>query len=263
MPYDTQLVAPNLLALADETAAALGPEWAVTGLLGTAIVTHSLGLRCSLQNRDDLLSVSAFVSTDSDPGQPAKPITATTPMKSTDGVKLAELIHGQVLPHFGRHDAIAALRLLSLPLRDAQLPVVAQGTADRSKLALHANGSTTPALDVRMSAPRVGAVSVNVRLNQLTADRAIRCQRAALLPAPRSASDRALFAPDVLAVMDAIPELGAAPPLAGFTTLYRSEGGATITHDENAVNADARFSIRLSGATPATAYAVLRAYTAK
>jgi hypothetical protein len=263
MPYDTQLVAPDLLALADETAAALGPEWTVTGLLGTAIVAHPLGLRCSLHIRDGLLSISAFVSTGRYPDQPAKEFTATTPMKSTDGVKVAELIHGQVLPHFGRHDAIAALRLLSLPLRDAQLPVMAQGTLNHSELALHANGNTTPVLDVRMSSPRFGAVSVNVHLNQLTADRVIRCGRAALLPAPLAASDRARFAPDVLAVMDAIPELGAAAPLAGFTTLYRSEAGATITHDENAVNADAPFSIRLPGTSPATAYAVLRAYAAE
>ncbi|MGW6021302.1 hypothetical protein [Streptomyces sp. NPDC055099] len=263
MPYDTQLIAPDLLALAEETTTALGPEWTVTGLLGTAILTHPLGLRCSLQTRNGLLSVSAFVA-GGDPSRSAKPFTETIAVKTATGGTVAELIHGRVLPRFGRRDAIAALRLLSLPLRDARLPAMAQGTPERSELVLHADGSTTPVLTVRMRSPRLGAVSVFVRLTQLTADRVIRCERASRLPAPRSAEDRSRFAPDVLAVMDAIPELGgAALPLAGFTTLYRSESGAVITHDENAINAGARFSVEVGGSSPAKAYAVLRAYAAE
>ncbi|MEU4999316.1 hypothetical protein [Streptomyces sp. NPDC021622] len=262
MPYDTQLVAPDLLALAEQTATTLGPEWAVTGLLGTAIVTHPFGLRCSLQTRDGLLSVSAFVSQDSEPRQPAKPFTATTPLQSANGVKVAELIHSQVLPYFGRRDARAALRLLSLPLRDAQLPAVAQGTAARSELVLEGGDSANPTLSIHIRSPRPGAVSVNVRMNRLTAERAIQCGRAALTRPPSHLEGEAdPFPPDVRAVLDALPEINGAPPRAGFTNLYPTHGPLEILHDANAAEPSAPFALRTSDTSIAATYAVLRAYT--
>ncbi|MEU9334127.1 hypothetical protein AB0D49_13355 [Streptomyces sp. NPDC048290] len=263
MPYDTQLVAPCLLTLTEQTAAALGPEWAVTGLLGTAIVTHPLGLRCSLQTRDGLLSVSAFASQDSEPRQPAKPFTATTPMENANGGKIAELIHSQVLPHFGRRDALAALRLLSLPLRDARLPAVAQGTAARSELVLEGGDSANPALCIHMRSPRPGAVSVNVRMNRLTAERAIHCGRAALTrPSSHVEGEADPFPPEVRAVLDALPEINGAPPRDGFTNLYPAHGPLEILHDANAAEPSAPFALRTSDTSIAAAYAVLRTYTA-
>ncbi|MBT2676833.1 hypothetical protein J7E95_39830 [Streptomyces sp. ISL-14] len=263
MPYDTQLVAPDLLTLTEQTAAALGPEWAVTGLLGTAIVTHPLGLRCSLRTRDGLLSVSAFVSQDSEPHHPAKPFTATISMENANGGKVAELIHTQVLPHFGRRDALAALRLLSLPLRDARLPAMAEGTAARSELVLEGGDSANPALCIQMRSPRPGAVSVNVRMNQLTAERAIQCGRAALTrPSSHLESEADPFPPEVRAVLDALPEINGAPPRTGFTSLYPTHGPLEILHDANAAEPSAPFALRTSDTSIAAAYAVLRAYSA-
>ncbi|MDN3025711.1 hypothetical protein [Streptomyces sp. S.PB5] len=262
MPYDTQLVAPDLLTLTQRTAAALGPEWAVTGLLGTAIVTHPLGLRCSLQSRDGLLSVSAFVSQDSEPHQPAKPFTATTAMENANGGKVAELIHSRVLPHFGRSDALAALRLLSLPLRDARLPAVAEGTAARSELVLEGGDSANPALRIYVRSPRPGAVSVNVRMNWLTAEQAIRCGRTALTrPASHLEGEADPFPPEVRAVLDALPEINGAPPRDGFTNLYPAHGPLEILHDANAAEPSTPFALRTSDTSIAAAYAVLRTYT--
>ncbi|MFI6088485.1 hypothetical protein [Streptomyces sp. NPDC051218] len=263
MPYDTQLVAPELLTLTDQTAAALGPEWTVTGLLGTAIVTHPLGLRCSLQTRDGLLSVSAFASQDNEPRQPARTFTSTIPMKSANGVKVAELIHSQVLPHFGRRDALAALRLLSLPLRDARLPAIAKGTNARSELVFEGEDIANPTLWIHMRSPRPGAVSVKVRMNRLTAERAIRCGRAALTrPLSHREGEADPFPPEVRTVLDALPEVNGAPPRAGFTNLYPTPGLLEILHDANAAEPGAPFALRTSDTLPATAYAVLRAYTA-
>lgn len=263
MPYDTQLVAPDLLTLTEQTAAALGPEWAVTGLLGTAIVTHPLGLRCSLQARDGLLSISAFASQNSGPRQPAKPFTVTVPMRSANGVKVATVIHGQVLPHLGRRDAHAALRLLSLPLRDAQLPAVAQGTPARSSLVLESEDSSNPALCIHIRSPRPGAVGVNVRMDRLTAKQAIRCGRAALTrPTSHREGEADPFPPEVRAVLDALPEISGAPPQAGFTNLYPTHGPLEILHDAHAAEPGTPFALRTSDTSIAVAYAVLRAYTA-
>ncbi|WP_189956811.1 hypothetical protein [Streptomyces alanosinicus] len=103
-------------------------------------------------------------------------------------------------------------------------------------------------------------------LDQLPVSWAIRCARAAL-PEPSAAPEHATaadFDPPVHAVLDALPVLRAAPSLAGprFTILCAPDQQVTVRHDANAADPTAPMALFLPTAPIATAYAVLRAYTA-
>ncbi|MGW0731695.1 hypothetical protein [Streptomyces sp. NPDC002851] len=264
--YDTRLVPAHLLALARNTAAALGREWKVLGLLQTAILSHPLGLHCSLNADRDSLRITAFVSTTSDPAQPAEPVIATTPMARLDGATVANVIHSKVLPHFGRKDAIAALRLLSLPLRDAHIPAICQGSVERTEIELRADDGGNPLISLVMTSPRDDAVHVGLLLDRLTVDQAIRCARPAI-PAqlPDAEAPSAAFAAEVHSVLDAFPGLNATPSMAGprFTIVQTPGSSIKIRHDMAAVSADTPLALSIPKTSIATAYAVLRAYTAK
>ncbi|MFF4606132.1 hypothetical protein ACFY12_25750 [Streptomyces sp. NPDC001339] len=263
MPYDTSLVPARLLTLATDTARALGPDWSVTGLLSTAIVVHPFGLRVQLRLPEGGLRISTLAAMSSTPGNPAE-ITATMPIAQASGQTVAELIHSQVLPRLGRRDAYAALRLLTLPLRSARIAAVAQAQADSDSIVLHKSDDGEPVIRVRIPAPYGG--TVGLLLDRLSVDRAIRCAEAAP-PEPHTVQGStapAGFAAEVYTVLDALPALRAAPSLAGprFTILRSADQQVTVRHDANATDPAAPMALFLPAAPIATAYAVLRAYTA-
>ncbi|MER6548192.1 hypothetical protein [Streptomyces sp. NPDC001250] len=265
MPYDTSLVPARLLTLTTDTAAALGPEWSVTGLLSTAILVHPFGLRLQLRLHSDGLHISALTDMSSTPGNPAE-ITATVPITEATGQKAAELIHTQVLPRLGQRDARAALRLMSLPLRSARIPAVARAQQDSVNLLTYTSDDGAVVISVRISVPYDGTVAL--LLDQLSVSWAIRCARAAL-PEPSAAhvhahATAASFGPEVHAVLDALPALRATPSLAGprYTILRTPDEQVTLRHDANAADLAAPMTLFLPTAPIATAYAVLRAYTA-
>lgn len=263
--YSTDLVPDPLLALVTETATVLGPEWEVSGLLSTALLTHPLGFHCAVDVRSDTLEVSTFVTTSRNPARDLETVTITTPLEGADGKAVAEILHSRVLPHFGRMDAIAALRLLSMPLRDAKIPAVAQGSASRTEIELKPDDGGNPVIAVVMTSPHDDCVQVGLLLDRLTPEQAIRCARAALpdgLPAVEHIAGQ--FAPEVDSVVDALPGLSATKSMAGprFTIIRTPDDGVRIRHDAQAITPDAPLGLAIAETTVTTAYAVLRAYTA-
>ncbi|UQA93670.1 hypothetical protein [Streptomyces halobius] len=269
--YSTRHVPAHLLALASDTADVLGPEWEVTGLLSTAMLTHPLGFRVSLDAQADILRISAFVSTSSDPARLPEAISHTMPMTRRDGpskgsAALADLIHTKVLPHYGRLDAIAALRLLSLPLRDAKIPATAQGGPDRAEIDLRAEDGGNPVITVVITFSHDDGVHVGLLVDRLTTDQAILCARPALPTQLPAGIDPALgFAPEVHTVLDAMPGLTAAFSQSGprFTIIRTPTDDLKIRHDARAIEPDAPLGLAIPETSVATAYAVLRAYATK
>ncbi|MEN8649158.1 hypothetical protein ABCR94_00525 [Streptomyces sp. 21So2-11] len=269
--YSTSQVPAHLLALAADTADTLGPEWEVTGLLSTAMLTHPLGFRVSLDTQADTLRISAFVTTSHNPAKLPEAISHTMSMPrrgadSKDSAALASVIHTKVLPHYGRLDAIAALRLLSLPLRDAKIPAIAQGSTDHAEINLRANDGGNPVLTIVITFPHRDGVHVGLLLDRLNTRQAIRCARPALPAQLPGDTDPTLgFAPEVHTVLDAIPGLHAAFSQSGprFTIVRTPTDDLKIRHDARAIDPDAPLTLAIPETSVATAYAVLRAYAAQ
>ena len=263
--YSTELVPAALLTLVTDTATVLGPEWQVSGLLSSALLAHPLGFHCALDIHANTLQISAFVTTSRNPARDVEAITVTLPVKDADGEAVAEVLHSKVLPHFGRQDAIAALRLLSMPLRDAKIPAVAQGSTSRTEIELKLGDGGNPVITVVMTSPHDDSVQVSLLLDRLTPDRAIRCARAALHDRlPTVGYTRGRFAPDVDTVLDALPGLSASQSQAGprFTIIRTPDDALKIRHDALAIAPGAPLGLAIPETTVATAYAVLRAYSA-
>ncbi|WP_329271799.1 hypothetical protein [Streptomyces sp. NBC_01451] len=130
MYTDFRLVAEPLLRIARDTAATLGPEWRVEAILSSALVVHSFGLRVCLNDGTDQVLLTAHVSVSTDKRKPLEDVTAMVETAGDPAItvqRTAAAIRTQILPHFGREDAVAGLRVLSIPLRDAGIPAVAQG----------------------------------------------------------------------------------------------------------------------------------------
>ncbi|MGW1053569.1 hypothetical protein [Streptomyces sp. NPDC001155] len=247
-----------------DTATVLGPEWQVSGLLSSALLVHPLGFHCALDIHANTLQVSAFVTTSRNPARDVEAVTVTMPVEDADGEAVAEMLHNKVLPHFGRQDAIAALRLLSMPLRDAKIPAVAKGTTSRTEIELRLGDGGNPVITVVMTSPHDDSVQVGLLLDRLTLDQAIRCARAALHDQlPTVGPTRGRFAPDVDTVLDALPGLSASQSQAGprFTIIRTPDDALKIRHDAHAIAPDAPLGLAIPETTVTTAYAVLRAYT--
>ncbi|PNE43399.1 hypothetical protein AOB60_00165 [Streptomyces noursei] len=128
------LVSEPLRLIAYETAAMLGPEWRVEAILSSAIVVHPIGFRIALDNGTDRVLLTAHVSVSRDYSSPLEDITAeieTAGARSITVRRTVEAIRAQILPHFGRENAVAGLRVLCLPLRDAGIPAIAQGSPEQ------------------------------------------------------------------------------------------------------------------------------------
>jgi len=141
-----RLVAEPLRLIAYETAAALGPEWRVEGLLSTAMVVHPIGIRFALDDGTDALQITAHVSVSRNRNRPLETVTATVEMSNDRAVSVrrtVQAIRTKILPHFGREDAVAGLRVLALPLRDAGISGIARGTSDQTIIEYRPEGLST------------------------------------------------------------------------------------------------------------------------
>ncbi|WP_434598166.1 hypothetical protein [Streptomyces sp. A5-4] len=130
MYTDFTLVAEPLLRIAYDTAAMLGPEWHVEAILSSAIVVHRIGFRVCLDDGTDRVLLTAHMSISTDKRKPLADVTAeveTADDQATAVRRAVEAIRTEILPHFGREDAVAGLCVLSLPLRDAGIPAIAHG----------------------------------------------------------------------------------------------------------------------------------------
>lgn len=119
-----------LLLIAREIAKALGPLWQVKTILSTAILAHPCDIHVMLNGGSDHLLLTADVSVSRDQLRPLQEVTAsvaTAEDRATSVSRSVEAIHDEILPHFGRQDAIAGLGVLSLPLRDAGIDAIAEG----------------------------------------------------------------------------------------------------------------------------------------
>ncbi|NIY68105.1 hypothetical protein [Streptomyces malaysiensis] len=137
MYTDMSLVSEPLRLIAYETAAALGPEWRVEAILSSAIVVHPFGFRVGLDDGTDRVLLTAHVSVSSDLKRPLENVTSeiqTADKRSTTVRRTVEAIRAEILPHFGRENAVAGLRVLSLPLRDVGIPAIAQGGIEQATI---------------------------------------------------------------------------------------------------------------------------------
>ncbi|MFF4699882.1 hypothetical protein [Streptomyces chattanoogensis] len=135
MYTDMRLVPEPLLRIAYETAAMLGPEWRVEAILSSAIVVHPIGFRICLDDGTDRVLLTAHVSVSHDQKRPLADVSAeiqTTDLHAITVRRTVQAIRSEILPHFGREDAVAGLRVLSLPLGDAGIPAIAQGSTSKT-----------------------------------------------------------------------------------------------------------------------------------
>lgn len=134
--YDDNLslIPADLLQLSTETAAALGCAWTVKAILSSPLVVHPTGMRVMVHQRDGHVQLTAHVSLSTDPRTPAEKVTARLPLTGhpSTALRAADAIRTRILPRFGCLDAVAALRVLSLPLRDAGIPAIAHGSTGRT-----------------------------------------------------------------------------------------------------------------------------------
>ncbi|MEV7870164.1 hypothetical protein AB0P17_29655 [Streptomyces sp. NPDC088124] len=191
MYTDMSLVSEPLRLIAYETAAVLGPEWRVEAILSSAIVVHRIGLRICLDDGTDRVLLTAHVSVSRDKMRPLEEITAdvqTADDRATSVRRTVEAIRTEMLPHFGREDAVAGLRVLSIPLRDAGIPAIAQGGTEKTYIEyrlellnavqhLFSEGERRP-LGVIITSPGDDSTRVEVRIPHLSIREAARITRA-------------------------------------------------------------------------------------
>ncbi|MGW3153780.1 hypothetical protein [Streptomyces sp. NPDC001089] len=128
---DARFISPAHGKIANETAAALGPDWRVEYLLSSALVVHPIGFRVCLDYKDGDVQLTAHVAVSPEPTSELETVTAAVAGEedhTTTAHRTADAIRAEILPHFGREHAVAGLRVLSMPLRDAGISAVAQGS---------------------------------------------------------------------------------------------------------------------------------------
>lgn len=282
--YDMKLVAEPLRLIAQETAAALGPEWRVDGLLSTAFVVHPIGHRIALDNGTDYVQLTAHVSISPDKNRPLETVlfsVGTDDDRANTVRRTVEAIHTKILPHFGRQDAVAGVRVLCLPLREAGIPAIVQGTPSKmfmdyrrerldARTAEYQLGERRP-LGVVITSTGNDDTRVDLRIPHLTLREAARITRG-MRPGLRTPLKNA----------EALPvevRNQAATTFTGLTAKHvtsnvprltdLSDGGAlTIRHAMLTTREDDRlrhrswWAVWLREATVAQAYTILRAYAA-
>lgn len=130
---DMRLVKESLRLIAEDTAATLGKDWKVEGLLSTAMVVHPLGFRIALDAVPDYIRLTAHITVSPDPAAPLEHLTAEvgTDEDHFETVRrVVKCIRTDFMEDYARQDAVAGLRVLSLPLREADIPAIAHGSSD-------------------------------------------------------------------------------------------------------------------------------------
>jgi hypothetical protein len=279
--YDDNLslVPADSLRLASETAAALGREWTVKAILSSPLVVHPFGHRVMLHDKGSHVQLTARVSVSADPRTSLEEITARVPVAGqTDAARrVADTIRTRILPHLGCMDAIAALRVLSLPLRDADIPATVHGTHARITLTYRRRDLHNSAVQFRpgerrplqmiIRSPRDGHTRAEVYIVHLALPDAVRIA-ASVLPRvctpvpvpdhlPTEVHDLAAQLPGMTAahVVSDVPRI---------TDLTDPSGRLTVRHFLSVKDTTTRTwaAVGLHDAPLTAAYALLSAYAA-
>ncbi|RRR79775.1 hypothetical protein EHS43_22935 [Streptomyces sp. RP5T] len=136
MYENLSLVPADLLGLVTETAAELGGAWTVQAILSSPLVVHPTGMRVMVHKAGSHIHLTASISVSTDPRTPLEKVTARVPLAghSTTAHRIADALRTRFLPRFGCMNAVAALRVLALPLRDAGIPAIAHGSPERTTI---------------------------------------------------------------------------------------------------------------------------------
>lgn len=268
------MISPNILRLSTGAAQVLGPSWKVEGLLQSALIVHPLGFRVAVDGFPDHILLTAHVSTSPNPNVPLAQATVRVPRAADDETtwhRIADTIRTRMVHHFAREDAVAGLRVMSQPLRDAGINAIAQGTTQRTTIERGAQNRPsddgTPApFQIIITAPRDDSTRVEMRIPFLPVKDATRIA-AAILPAiyaPVPAGDD--LPDEVLQLATALPGLTAQRAACpGRTDLTDPSGTLTIRHAHETTGTGARSwaAIWLRDAPVATAYPAIRAYVTR
>ncbi|MEU1273628.1 hypothetical protein [Streptomyces sp. NPDC005799] len=190
---DLSLIPADLLSLVRATAAELGGEWTVQAILSSPLVVHPTGMRVLVHQAAGHVQLTARISVSTDPRTPLEKVTARVALAghSTPARRVADAIRTRFLPRFGCMNAVAALRVLALPLRSAGIPAIAHGTTERTVVEYRRGDvkSTTVAfhpeerrpLQVVIRCTREGHTRVDVTIPHLSLTDAVRIT-ASVLP---------------------------------------------------------------------------------
>ncbi|MEU3979695.1 hypothetical protein AB0F77_06205 [Streptomyces sp. NPDC026672] len=285
MYTDMRLVAEPLRLIAQDTAATLGPEWRVEAILSSAIVVHPIGFRICLDDGTDQVILTAHVSTSTDKRKPLADVTAVVETADDRAVtvrRTVDAIRTEILPHFGRENAVAGLRVLSLPLRDAGVSAIAQGSSRQTtieyrpellnaKTAEYAEGERRP-LGVIITSTGGDDTRVEIRIPHLSIREAARITEGIrpglghpvrdVKSLPEEVRD------EVAATFPGLTAQHVVSDVPRYTDLKDDSGVLTIRHGLEVTRTDGGMRHRswaavwLRGATVAQALTVLSAYAA-
>ncbi|ANZ13345.1 hypothetical protein ACH4YO_40610 [Streptomyces noursei] len=280
---DMRLVSEPLRLIAYETAAMLGPEWRVEGILSSAIVVHPIGFRIALDDGADRVLLTAHVSISRDKLRPLEDVTAvieTADDRSVSVQRTVQAIRTEILPHFGREDAVAGLRVLSLPLRDAGINAIARPHTERTTIEYkrerlnvsireYEDGERRP-LHVIITAPTDDSTRVEIRLPHLSVREAARITQGIrpVLGTPMKGVEnlpkeyRATLAvtfPGLIAkhVVSDMPRYTDLQDVSGVLTIRHA---LAVTREETGTRSRTWAAVWLRNASVAQAYTVLSAY---
>ncbi|KUN57287.1 hypothetical protein AQJ46_47910 [Streptomyces canus] len=279
--YDDNLslIPEDLLHLSTETAAALGRAWTVKAILSSPLVVHPTGMRVMVHQRDGHVQLTAHVSLSTDPRTPAEKVTARLPLTGhpSTALRAADAIRTRILPRFGCMDAVAALRVLALPLRDAGIPAIAHGSTGRTTVEYRSRdfastsvefqpGERRP-LKVVIRSAREGHTHADVSIPHLSVPEAARLT-ASVLPrvyTPVPVPDR--LPAEVHELAAQLPGLTARHVVSDvprLTDLTDPSGHLNVRHFLSVKDTGTRSwaAVGLHNAPIATAYALLSAYAA-
>ncbi|GGX56028.1 hypothetical protein [Streptomyces chartreusis] len=279
--YDDNLsmVPAELRRLATETAADLGREWTVKAILSSPLVVHPFGHRVMVHDKDGHIQLTARVSVDADPHATVEEVTARVPASGhpADARRTADAIRTRILPHLSCKDAIAALRMLSLPLRDADIPATVHGSSKQITMAYRRRDfASLPAqfqpgerrpFQAIIRSPRNGHTHTEIYIPHLAVQDAALIA-AAVLPLVYTPVPVPTYYP--LAVQDLaaqLPGMTAAEVIRDdpqLIDLTDPSGHLTLRHFLDFTDSGTRSSaaVGLSDAPLATAYALLSTYAA-
>lgn len=277
MHTDLSMISRDLLLLSTGAAANLGPSWKVEGLLGSALIVHPLGFRVMADGFPNHILLTAHISTSPHPDVPLTKVTVRVPRADdeTTGHRIADTIRTRMVHHFGRADAVAGLRVMSQPLRDAGINATAQGSTQRTTIERGSFEQDRPADDgapgpfqIIITAPQDDSTRVELRIPLLPVEHATRIA-AAILPTVyvpvRAGDDLPDEAHQIAADLPGLTARHAANSGYRCTDLTDPSGTLTIRHSLEATNTSTRSwaAIWLRNAPAATAYAAIRAYATR
>ena len=283
MYTDMHLVAQPLRLIAQDTAATLGPDWRVEAILSSAIVVHPIGFRICLDDGTDGVQLTAHVSVSPDTTRSLETVQAYAATDEDQAVtvrRTVEAIRTEILPHFAREDAVAGLRVLSLPLRAAGIPAVAQGSSSKTyieykphllgaSVAEFEEGERRP-LGVIITSTGNDDTRVEIRIPFLPVNEAARITRA-LRPSLSTPMEGIENLPEEYRYQLGVTFPGmtakhVVSDMPRYDDLTDPDGVLTIRHAVAVKRVDeqnhsrAWAAVWLRGATVAQAYAVLSAY---